>query len=139
MVVAFGTAERAAEPRRRDRPDPLRAILCEILLRLRAPLAGHHVEPVVARGHELLGRGIREQIAGQLLARELVEPLVGVERVDHVIAIRKDPLVLVAVEADRVGVAGDVEPPHGHPFAEVRRREQRVDERIARRPRDAPR
>ena len=119
VVVALGTAERAAKPGRRHAPHPLGAVLREILLRLRAPLAGHHVEPVVARRHELLGRRIRQQVAGQLLAGELVERLVRVERADHVVAVGKDPLVLVAMEADGVGVAGDVEPPHGHPLAEV--------------------
>ena len=34
--------------------------------------------------------------------RELVERLVAVERVDDVVAVGEDPLVLVAVVADRV-------------------------------------
>ena len=127
VIVAFGAAEGAAKPGRGDRADALGTILGEILLRLGSALARHHVEPVVAGRDELLGRGIRDQIAGELFAGEDVKGLVPVEGVDDVIAIRKDALVLVAVESDGVGVARDVEPPDGQTFAEVGRVEERVD------------
>jgi hypothetical protein len=50
-----------------------------------------------------------------------------IEGVDDVVAVGEDALILVAVEADGVGEAGDVEPPDGHAFAEVRRGEKGVD------------
>lgn len=50
---------------------------------------------------------------------ELVEWRVGIERIDDVVAVGKELLVLVAVKSNRVGIAVDVEPPAGHAFAEV--------------------
>ena len=58
---------------------------------------------VVAGGHELPHRRVRQQIAGQLLDRELVERQIVVERLDDIIAVRRDAMLLVAVVADRVG------------------------------------
>ena len=127
VVVAFGAAEGAAKPGSGDRADALGTILGEILLRLGSAFAGHHVEAVVAGRDDLFGRRVREEVAGELFPGENVEGFVPVEGVDDVIAIGKDALVLVAVESDGVGVARDIEPPDGHPFAEVWRIEERVD------------
>ena len=96
--------------------------------RLSPAFARHHVQSIKARGDQLFGRrvtaGRRQQIAGQLFERELIERLVSVERIDHVVAIGEDALVLVTVVADRVRKPDDVQPGRRHSFAEVRRIEQ---------------
>ena len=68
-----------------------------------------------------------QQIAGELLDRELVERQVPVEGVDHPVAPGPHVALAVDVVAVRVGVAGRVEPRHGHALAVVRRLQQRVD------------
>jgi hypothetical protein len=127
VVVALRAAKRAAKPRGRHAAHPLGAVFREILLRLRTAFAGHHVEPVVAGRDALLDRRVGQEIAGELLGRELIEALVGVEGVDHVIAIREDALVLIAVKTHRVREARDIEPPHRHALAVVGRSEQALD------------
>ena len=63
-----------------------------------------------------------EFVAGDLLANELVERLVGVQRTNHVIAIavRQRPIRVGIEIAVRVGIAGDIQPPFAPPLA-VRR------------------
>ena len=58
---------------------------------------------------------------------KLVEWLVLVERFDHVVAEWIDADGLVAVIADAVGIADQVEPPHRHPLAEFGRSQQAID------------
>ena len=58
----------------------------------------------------LVFRGIRQEVAGQLLQREHVEGLVRVEGADHVVAISPDgPGRIVGVPAG-IGIAGEIEP-----------------------------
>ena len=127
VIVTFGAAEGAPEPGRRDGTDALGSVLGEVFLRLGAALAGHHVETVVSGCGELLLGRFGEEIAGELFAGEIIESLVRVERVDDVVAIRENALVLVAVESDGVGKARDVEPPHRHALTEMRRSEETVE------------
>ena len=63
-----------------------------------------------------------QQVAGQLLDRELVERHVAVEGVDDPVAIGPDLAVVVEVDAVRVGIAGGVEPVAAAVLAPVRRR-----------------
>jgi len=65
-----------------------------------------------------------------LLDDEPIERHVLVEGADHVVTIRRDVAVIVAMNAGRVGIAHQVEPVHGHPLAVVRRRQQRVDKSV---------
>ena len=71
-------------------------------------LARHHVETVVCRGDLLLEPRIWQQIAGELLAREPVIGDIVVETPDHVIPIGAHVGVLVAMVADRVGIAHEL-------------------------------
>ena len=98
-----------------------------LLLLLLAGLAVRGVVAVEARGDPLgLGR-LGQQVARELFDGELVEALVGVERLDDVVAIREDPLVLVSVETHGVGEARDIEPPHRHTLAEMSRAQEPID------------
>ena len=108
MVVTLGAAEGGSQPGGGDGSDALGAVLGEVLGRLGTTLTGHHVEAVVAGGDARLGSGVREEVARELLAREGVEGLIRIERSDDVVAVGEDALVLVAVEADGIGEAGDI-------------------------------
>ena len=127
MVVALGAAEGATQPGVGDRAHAFGAVLREVFLHLGAAFAGHHVEAIVAARDELLISWVRQKIAGELLAGEDVERLIGVKSVDDVIAVREDALILVPVVADRVGKAGDIEPPDRHAFAETWGGQQAID------------
>jgi hypothetical protein len=69
----------------------------------------------------------RAEVARELHGRELVEGQVPVEGADHVIAIGPDRPRVVAVIADAVRVAHEVQPGHGHALAVTRRGQQAVD------------
>ena len=128
MVVALGAAQGRAQPDRRDVAHPVGGVLGHVFLGLRPALLGRLEQPVVARGDAgLVGRP-RQQVAGELLDREPVERLVGVERADHVVAEQPDVDVVVAVIALRVGEPDQVEPEDRHPLAVVGRGQQPVDQ-----------
>ena len=128
VVVALGAAHRAGEPGFGKIPHAVGLVDRAVLGVLRAAFVRRLQQAVVAGGDALPERRIRQQVAGELLDRELVERQIVVERLDHVVAVGRDAVLLVAVVADRVGEPHQVEPPRGHPLAEGRRREQLVDE-----------
>ena len=130
VVVALGATEGAAKESGGDRTNAFGSVFGEVFFGLSTAFAGHHVEAVVAGGDELLGGGVGEEVAGELFAGELVEGFVLIEGVNHVVAVGEDALILVAMEADGVGEAGDVEPPDGHALAEVWGGEEVVDLRF---------
>ena len=120
VVVALRAAHRRAEPGSTDCADAVRGILREVFLRLRAAFARHHVQAIEAGRDPLLRGGVRQQVARELFHGEHVERLVLIERSDHVISIREDALVLVAVITDRVREPNRVKPGHRHALAEMR-------------------
>jgi hypothetical protein len=126
VVVAFAAAHGRAEPRPRQGADAVGGVFGQVFLGLRAAFAGFHIEAVVAAGDFLFGGGMGQKVARDLLDGELVEGLVGVERVNHIITIRKIALDLVAVIAHRVGEPHRVQPRDGHAFAVMRRSQQAV-------------
>ena len=130
MVVTLRAAHGRSEERGRNRPHPIRRRLGQILLRLGTAFAGHQVEAIKARRHELLRSRIRQQISRQLFANELVVRFVVVERLDDVVAIGKDVLALVAVETDRVGKSHHIQPRHRHALTVVRRTQQPIDQTL---------
>ena len=76
----------------------------------------------------LIGGGVRQQIAGELLDGEVVERHVGVQRPHDPIA--PDPLAGVAVllKAVAVGIAGRIEPGQRHPLAIMLGLQQSIDQ-----------
>ena len=63
-----------------------------------------------------------------MLDSERIERFVVVECVDHVVPVGEIILSLIAVIADGVGKANDIEPRHRHAFAVVRRFQQLIDQ-----------
>ena len=84
-----------------------------VLFGLQAALGGRPIQPVIRRRHALLQRRVRNQVARDLLARELVERFVVQERPQDVVAIRPDGNGIVAVETAGVRVAHRIQPVHG--------------------------
>ena len=113
MVVAAGAAEREPEDRLAERVDRVLVGEVHVVDRVEPEPPGN--SEVARAGHtlrEAVGlRRIGEQIAGHLLAHELVIWLVVVERLDHVVAILPGQRCrIVGGLAGGVGVADHVEP-----------------------------
>ena len=91
----------------------------------RAPFKVDHVVAIEpARNFDFaschrIGR-LRQQIAGQLLNRELIERQVAIEAVDNPLPPASHVATVVDVIAVRVGKACRVEPFERHPFAVMR-------------------
>ena len=120
MVVALAATHGRTEPRGGDCSHPVGGVFRQIFPGLRAAFTSDHVQAIEAGGDELFAGWFGQEIAGELLNRELIERLVLVERIDHVVAIRKNVHVLIAVIADSVGEPHDIQPRDRHPFAEMR-------------------
>ena len=126
--VALGTGGGEPEPGRARGAHAIDHREIPELERIDPALLVLHRVAMETGGDDVVGGGAREQVAGDLPDRELVERHVGVERTDHPVAIGPDlplPVFLVAIG---VGVAGEVEPLAGPALAIPRAREQPVDE-----------
>ena len=127
MVVAARTLHRQAhEAVASGHHTVVDAVLPE-LLRDRATLEGHAMDPVESRRHALVLGRVREQVPGELLGQELVVRLILVESLQHPIAPRPGEHRLVARVAPGVGIAGKVEPADRQMFAVTGRSQHRVD------------
>ena len=110
VIVAHRAAGRQAHPHLRRRLRAVARVEHGVLFVDRAAFAGRDVAAVEAGADLLLERRVRQQVAGQVFDRELIERHVRVERLDHPIAVRPHLAEVVDVDAVRVGVAGRVEP-----------------------------
>ncbi|EDY22388.1 hypothetical protein CfE428DRAFT_0513 [Chthoniobacter flavus Ellin428] len=81
-----------------------------------------------AGGDQLRWRGMRQQVAGDLLDGELIERHVSVEGLDHPVAIGPSFDVVIQVHAVRVGIAGGIQPVTRPVLAVVRRGHQLIDQ-----------
>ena len=119
MVVAAAAADREAKPRLASRLHPVDDRLDEPLLGDQSSLTVEPVVPVETGGDNVVARGARQHVSGELLHGELIEPHVGIERADHPVAPRPVGAAGVGLKAVAVGIAGGVEPFQSHPLAEV--------------------
>ncbi len=133
VVVAAGAAEGLCEKRLADRiellVDDVHDELVFVLL-LEVRVAQYEKTRRHLLAAAFLEAPRRQEIAGDLLAHELVERHVGVEGVDRVIAIAPGGSENEAAEGQRLGEPGDVEPVPSPALAEVGRGEEAVDERF---------
>ena len=130
VVVTTGAADRQAQEQHRGGLHPIGHILHAIFFRDGSPLEIDHVVAGKTGGDLLFERRAGEQVARQLLNDELVERQIVVDGLDQPIAPRPHVAMAVDAVAVRVGVAGRVEPLHGHPFAISRRGQQPIDESL---------
>ena len=98
------------------------------LLGVNRALHVHHGIAQVAGGDDLILRGVRQHVAGELFEDELVVGQVLVEGVDHVIAIRPHLARHVLLVTITIRIARGVEPVASPTFPVVRRGEQLLDD-----------
>jgi hypothetical protein len=82
VVVALGASNRQSQPHRGRRIHAIDDVGCVVLLRDCPALEVNHVIAVEAAGDALFHGRARQQVAGQLLNRELIEWHIAVERLD---------------------------------------------------------
>ena len=88
----------------------------------------HRANQALVQTAAPINPGPVQQVAGNLLANQLVETDIAVESPDQVVTVLPRPLGrIVPLVPIRVGVADHVHPVTGHPFAEVRRFQQSVN------------
>ena len=126
VVVALRAVGRQAQVDPADRLHAVGGVVGEVLFDDGAAFIGRGVAPLETGRDQLRLRRIRQQVAGDLLDRELVERLVRVEGFDHPVAVGPHLARVVEVQAVGVGVARGIEPIAGAVLAVRRRRHQLV-------------
>ena len=121
VIVAAAAVEGQPHPDGAGRLDAVLHVIDARLLGDAAAFAIDHVVAMKAGGDELRRRRIRQQVAGELLDRELIERHVLVERVDRPVAPIPHRARRIALVAVGVRVARRVEPFPDHPLAIPRR------------------
>src|SRR6185312_1655457 len=112
VIVAFGAAQRASQPIGAQRPYSIRSVLGKVFLGLQASFRRRAAHSVIGRSDLLLDGRVGQEIARQLLARELVKRFVVAKGLQNVIAIGPCGAVAIAVVARGIGVAHSVQPAH---------------------------
>ena len=130
MVVAARAAERETEPDGRERLSLIEKIFDAVLLGDASAFAVDHVIAIESGGDALIERGVRQQIAGELLDREAIERHVRVHRVHHPVAPRPHRARAVPLITVRIGVTRGIEPIPNHPLAVTRTREKPVHDAL---------
>ena len=120
VIVTLCTTERDPQEDGAGVANAVGRVFRQVLLGLGPALAGRLQQHVETRGDLLSCVGLRQQVPGQLLGHEPVEPEVVVERLDHVVPVGSDLAGLVGVVPVAVGVTDDIQPVDRHPFAVMR-------------------
>jgi hypothetical protein len=129
VVVAAGAAERQAQERGAGRVGGVGQPLVFELAGDHRRLGEGRPRAIQGAGQDRLGVVGPELVAGDLLAEEAVERLVGVERLDHVVAVAPGARrQVVGLEPARVGVTDDVQPVASPALAILGRGQQPVDQ-----------
>ena len=120
MGVAPGAGHREPQPDRARGFDAVEGVLGLVFLDDGAAFARAHVATDIARRNFLVKLCFWQQIASQLLDRELIVGHVFVEGINHPIAPLPQAPVRIDVVAVRVGVPGGIKPIMRHLFAIIR-------------------
>ena len=110
VVVADGATGGQAHPHLVRRLGPVPRVQHEIFLGNRAAFVRRDVATVEPRRDFLIDGRVRQQVARQLLDRELIEFHVGIEGINHPVAVRPHLAGVVEVDAVRVRIARRIEP-----------------------------
>ena len=111
--VALGTLGGDPQHCLAEAVDPIKHLDHPELLRNDRPFLVEHAVAKESGGHDLILRGIREQVAGHLLDHEAVVRKIAIDRPDHPVApgpLLPRRILLVAVG---VGIARQIEPVTG--------------------------
>ena len=120
VIMAFATHEGSTEPDGGGISCLVRQVLCPVFFGLCAAFAGHLVHAVVSGRDKLGFAAVFDQVAAELVARELVVGEVVVKRINDVVAIGRGEAFVVGMKPHGVGPADEVEPVNRHAFAVVR-------------------
>ena len=126
--MALGAVHGQAHPGGAGGPDAVDHGVEAVFVRIDAALLVEHGVAVEAGGHEVFGRGAGQEVARELLDAELVVGEVGVQRLDHPVAVRPDRARAVLLETVGVGVTREVEPAPRPALAVTRGSEQAIHE-----------
>ena len=121
MVMALRAARGLTQPGGADRADAVVQHALLVILGLSATFFRGQEQAIEAGADLGLLVGVGQQVAGDLFQGEAVEGFVLVETADDVVAVGPDIARGVAMVADRVGEADDIEPADRHAFAVMRR------------------
>ena len=128
MVVTLRTAKRRTQPHAGDVSHAVGRVDCAVLFRLCTALLGGLQQSIVPGGDPLRDARLRQQVTRQLLNGEFVVRFVVVERIDHIIPIRRDFANRITVIPDCVRVPHEIEPVRRHPLTVTRVIEQLLHE-----------
>ena len=110
MIVALGAFQRRAEPDGTGGVDAVDDLIDAAFFGLGTGFNIGRRAAVEAGGDDLSRGGIRQEVAGDLLQRELIEGHVRVQGVDHPVAVGPDLAEVIALKAVGVRVACEVQP-----------------------------
>ena len=126
VVVADRATHGQTQPDRGSGFHPVHRVTRLKLLVNRSAFAGADVAAIEPRSDQLIPRGMRQEIAGQLVDGELVERKVLIERLHHPVAIRPNRPFVVQMQPVRIAVARRIEPVARHLLAVARRLQKTV-------------
>src|ERR1035441_4127533 len=124
MVVTLSATDGLAEPHGAHGAHTIGQHTGFVVFRLRAAFLRREDKPIERGGDFLFRRAVGQQVAGQLLARELVEGLVLVECLDYVVAIGPNVSRIVRMVARSEEQKSEIEPTYRHSLAKLRRCEE---------------
>ena len=128
VVVAGGASHRETQENHAGGIGSILGVDGLVFLGDDAAFVGGDVASMKAGGHQPVQAGVGQQVAGNLLQRELVEGLVPVESPDHPIAVGPHLPIVVDVDPVGVSVAGRIQPVAGSMLAPVLRLHEPVDQ-----------
>ena len=128
VVVALGAGDGEAEERLADGVHPVVHGIHAELFRIDSSFLVQHGIAKKSGGDDLVLGRVWQQVAGDLLADELVVGQIAVECVDDIVAIEPNLPRHVLLVAVGVGIAGRIEPGPRPALAVVRRAKQTLDD-----------
>ncbi len=132
VAMALRAAERQPEPCRPGGGHPVGHGMKAKLERIDTAFFVEHRIAMKAGGDKLVERGFGQHVAGELFDRELVEGHVGIEGLNHPVAVGPHAAIAILLVTVGIGVAGQIEPLAGPPLAVLRAGQQPIDETFVR-------
>ena len=110
VIVAGGAMDRHPHEGSPHGGDPIDDVLEKALLGQCGSAVNDEVQAIESRGHELVARRLGKQVAGQLIADEVIVAQVLVESPNYPIAISNQVAVKVLVHTVGVSKTDQVQP-----------------------------
>ena len=124
--VALCAAQGQSHPSNTHGVDPINHIVHPRLFLVASALAIGHVVAMKAGGQLPGWPSLWQQITRELQQGETVEGQIGIESLHHPIAPRPIAARGITLEPIRVGIPRQIQPPHGHALAKMRRGQKTI-------------